>query len=120
MIYSGDKLLTTLIGLLVTASMLTGCLDSEDVSDEGDDELEDWKRENRESFQKEEVHTYGYEATTAINESYVEIKGKPFPTWPKQPHKKSDDKCNNNNGYPNKVANILKHHNPQNLPLDLK
>lgn len=85
-----------------------------------DDYLEDWKRDNRESYQIEEVHTYGYEATTIINESYVEIEGQPFSTWPKKRTDKRDDKCNNNNGYPNKVANILEYHNPRNLPLDLK
>ena len=73
------------------------------------DDLEDWKRENRESYQKEEVHTYGYEATTVINESYVEIEGQPFSTWPK--------KRTNKFGYPDKVARILNHHNPQELRL---
>jgi len=68
------------------------------------DELETWKHLNRGEFAEKQVHTWGYQITTVINESYAEIKGQPFSTWPK---------INN----PNNVAKILKHHNPQQLVL---
>ena len=84
------------------------------------DELETWKHLNRGEFAEKQVHTWGYQILSVINESYDEIKGQPFSTWPKKSTDKHDPfkKCNNNNGYPSDVANILKYHNPQNLPLD--
>ena len=77
---------------------------SEAIQNMMDNEIHDWKRENKGSFIKKQVHTWGYQILSVINESYREIKGQPFSTWPKIKN-------------PIKVAKILKHHNPQQLIL---
>jgi len=68
-----------------------------------------WEKDAISKYHKNVVHSWGYQATTIINEMFHMDKNVPSINWEK--------KGLNKYGYPPSVANWLKYSNPENLPL---
>ena len=68
-----------------------------------------WEKDTISKYHKNVVHSWGYQATTIINEMFHMNKNVPSINWEK--------KELNKYGYPPSVAKWLKYSNPENLPL---